>query len=68
MCDQNILLVRHLYEKDHKIENVEQYILIDVQNCFWKTTFYLRNKFYLAKILRALLSNKNGILHYWKSQ
>ena len=28
--------------------------------------FYLKNIIYLSKILRALLSNKNGILHFWK--
>ena len=30
--------------------------------------FYVRNKYFLAQIMIALLSNKNGILHYWKIQ
>ena len=35
---------------------------------FWCTPFYIRNIICLSKILRALLSNKNRILHFWKSQ
>ena len=55
------------YENDQKAENVKQFILINVQNnVFGCYLLYLRNVIYLAKILRALLSNKNEILHFWK--
>ena len=53
-------------EKPEKSKNVEQYILMNFEKVFLLTTFYLGNIIYLAKILRALLSNKNGILYFWK--
>ena len=33
---------------------------------FWSSLLYLGKIIYLAKIMRALLSNKNGILHFEK--
>ena len=55
------------YGKFEKSKNVHQFILMNVQiNFFGVPLFYLRNVIFLAKILRALLSNKNEILHYLK--
>ena len=33
---------------------------------FCKTPVYLRGKYILVQMMRALLSNNNGILHFWK--
>ena len=56
------------YENDQKPKNVKQFILINVQNNVFGDPFYLRNIYFFVQILRALLSNKNGILHFWKIQ
>ena len=67
MNDQNIMLgYPPSMEKLGKSKNVNQLILMNVWNSFSYTPFYLGNIIYLAKILRALFSNKNGILHFWK--
>ena len=69
MNDQNIMFDYNLLmEKLEKSKNVNQLFLMNVQNIFWKSPLYLRNIIYLAKIARALLWNKNGILHFWKFQ
>ena len=51
-----------------KPKNVKHLILINVQNDLFDTPHFLRIIIYLSKILKALSSNKNGILHFWKSQ
>ena len=58
--------VRPPMKKMKKSKNVKHLNLMNVQNIFWCSPFYLRNIIYLAQIIRALLSNKNGILHFWK--
>ena len=64
---QILCLVRPPYGKFEKSKNVHQFILMNVQiNFFGVPLFYLRNVIFFAKILRALLSNKNEILHYLK--
>ena len=54
--------------KTRKIENGQSINLDECLKTFLYTLFYLGHIIYLARILRALLSNKNGILHFWKSQ
>ena len=56
MNNQKNNLVGAPYEKK---KNVKHLILINVQNGFQWTPLYLMIIIYLAKILRALLSNKN---------
>ena len=59
-----------LYTLPIKKDKIEKGQSINFDECFKNinTPFYLRNIINLAKILRALLSNKNGVLHFWKSQ
>ena len=44
--------------KSQKIENESWYVLINVENNFWRTPLYIRKIVYWAKIVRALSSNK----------
>ena len=55
------------YEKYQKAKNVEQSILMNAQN-IWMIPFLFKENVLLSPILKALLSNKNGILHFWKNQ
>ena len=60
-----LCLVIPPYGEIQKSRNINQSILMNVQNIYFdRTPFYLGNEIYLAKLLRALLSNKNRILHY----
>ena len=62
-----LFLVIPRYKKTRNIKKIQS---INFDECleyiFWYTHFYLENIIHLAKILRALLSNNNGILHFWK--
>ena len=64
MNDQNIIFG---YTPTIKTLRIERFQPIDFDECekyvYWYTSFYLGNIIYLAKILRALLTNKNGIFH-----
>ena len=69
MNDQNIMLGYSPPMENSKIEKYQPITFWWMFKVFfWYTPFYLWNIIYLAKILRALLSNKNGILYFWKSQ
>ena len=51
------------YEKGQKIKKYQTFNFDEFS--FWGyTPLYLSNIMYLTQILRALLSNNNGILHY----
>ena len=65
--NQNIMLGYPFpMEKTQKIENVKQLILMNVENDFFIDPF-LPSKYHLfSQTLRALLRNKNGILHFCK--
>ena len=64
---QNIFLMRPLMKKIKKPKYVKKLILMDIQNnMFGNKPIYLRDIIFLAWIPRALLSNKNGILYFWK--
>ena len=65
--DSKVALVSP-YEKDQKIKKIQTMNFDSCSKRFLYTHFYLRDIIYLSKILRALLSNKNGILHFWNSQ
>ena len=66
MNNQNIMFgYTPPMEKLEKPKNDKQYILMNV-NFFIYTPFYIGNIIYLARTLRALLSNKNGILQFCK--
>ena len=56
------------YKKYQKIKNVKKLTLMNAWKIFLRELFLLKEYIYLAQKLRALLSNKNGILHDWKSQ
>ena len=56
------------YEKDQKIEKCQTFNFDEYPKYFLYSLLYLRNILYLAQMMRALLSNKNGILHFEKSQ
>ena len=63
-CSKYVLMIPR-YEKNQKTEKGEKSILMDIQNnCFGETPVYLRGVIFLAQILRALLSNKNGIFNF----
>ena len=65
---QNIVLMMPI-RKRQKIGKCEKVILMNIRNnCFGKTPLYLKGYNFYILILSALLSNKNGILHYLKSQ
>ena len=64
MNDQNIMFgYNPPMEKLEKSKNFNQLFLMNVQDIFLLAPFYLRNIIYLAKILRALLNNKNGVMY-----
>ena len=58
-----LYLVIPPYGKTRKLKNVNQLILMNVQIIVLVDPFLLKEYNLLAKILRDLLSNKNGILH-----
>ena len=64
MNGRKYFLLDPLLRKIEKSKNVKQLILMNVQP-FLITPFSLRNIIYSAKILRALLSNKIGIVYFW---
>ena len=64
---QNIFFGETSYEKYQKAKNVEQSILMNAQNILM-IPFLFKENVLLSPILKALLSNKNGILHFWKNQ
>ena len=65
--DQNIMFgYNPPMKKLEKTKDSNQLILINVQNDFFIESFILRGIIYLAKIMRALLRNKNEILYFWK--
>ena len=67
MTNQNIMFVISLpYETSQKIEIKNQYLLMNDENIFWHTPFYIGNIIYLAEIVRALSSNKIVFLHFCK--
>ena len=67
MNDQNIMFGYIPSIKTRKIGKGQSINFDEYPKLFlWYTPFYLGNIVSLAKILRALLSNKNRILHLWK--
>ena len=65
----SIFFVRPPHMKNiKKSKKVKHLIVINVKNIVPWYMFYLKSIIYLDQILRALLSNKNGILNFWKSQ
>ena len=56
------------YERIPMTKNFRELILMNAQKVFLRTHFYLGNILYLAKILKALLSNKIEFWIYEKSQ
>ena len=64
MNDRNIFWLDPPIKKIEKSKNVKQLILMNVHFLIYPILF--RNIIYLAKILRDLLSNKNGIANFWK--
>ena len=56
--DQLVFLLDPPTKEVKNSKNIKHLILMNVQNIFWCFLFYLRNIIYLAKIMRALLSNK----------
>ena len=66
MNDPNLSWLDPPYEKDEKLKNVKQLILMNVQNNFFGEPRSHKEYNFLAQVLRALLSNKNGILYFWK--
>ena len=64
MNDQNIMFgYTSPIENLEKSKNVKQLVLMNAHDIFIYP-FYSGNIIYLTKILRALFSNKNEILHY----
>ena len=49
-----------------KIKIKNKYVLMNDGICFIYTPFYIGNNSYLAKIVRALSSNKIVLLHFCK--
>ena len=53
-------------KKVGKLEIKNKYVLINDEIFFWYTPIYIGNIIYLAKIVRALSSNKIVFLHFCK--
>ena len=70
MNNQIIMFVICLpYEKSQKIEVKNKYVLMNDENIYiWYIPFYIGNIIYLARIVRALLSNKIVFCIFAKSQ
>ena len=69
MNNQNIMYgLSPPMEKVEKLKNEKWYVIMNSEFFFGYTPFYIGNIIYLAKIVRALLSNKIVFPFFEKSQ